>query len=150
MPNFNTSGKMREMIEGWEGLRLDAYLDPVNIPTIGYGHTGPDVHLGQVITQEQADQLLANDLHKFETAVNGMAGENTTQGQFDAMVSFSFNLGSGALQSSTLLKKLLLGEYQEAAAEFLKWDHAGGVELEGLEERREGESEVYLSDSPAA
>ena len=148
MPDFTTTDTMRKMIEGWEGLRLNAYRDPVGIATIGYGHTGPDVHMGQVISEAQADTLLANDLHKFETVVSGLAGENTTQGQFDAMVSFSFNLGGGALKSSTLLKRHLAGRYSEAADEFLKWNHAGGIELAGLTKRRKGERQVYLNGSP--
>lgn len=149
MPDFTTTDTMRRTIEVWEGLRLNAYRDPVGIPTIGYGHTGPDVHMGQVITEAQADALLANDLHKFETVVGGLAGPNTTEGQFDALVSFSFNLGGAALKSSTLLKRHLAGRYREAADEFLKWNHAGGVELAGLTKRRKGERERYLSDSPA-
>ncbi len=148
MPDFTTTQKMRKMIEDWEGKRLTAYRDPVGIATIGYGHTGPDVHMGQVTTAEQADTLLANDLHKFEAAVKGLAGPKTTQGQFDAFVSFCFNLGSGALKSSTLLRRHLAGRYPEAADEFLKWNHAGGVELAGLTRRRRGERQVYLSDLP--
>jgi hypothetical protein len=73
MPDFTTSSHMRAMIEGWEGLSLTAYRDPVNILTIGYGHTGPDVTEGQTITQEQADALLADDLGRFETGVNQAA-----------------------------------------------------------------------------
>ena len=141
-----TSTQMRQMIEAWEGLRLQAYRDIVGVLTIGYGHTGPDVHEGQDITDAEADTLLSGDLHKFELAVGSMVGfAKTTQQQFDAMVSFSYNLGSGALKGSTLLRQHLAGNYEAAANEFPKWDHAGGVENEAILKRRDAEAEVYLN-----
>src|ERR1700733_14853971 len=103
---LTTTPGMRVLIEGWEGCVLHAYPDPATGGdpwTIGYGHTGPDVHQGQTVTQAQADGLLVNDLHKFETAVEGMVGTApTSQQQFDALVSFAFNLGAGRLKTSTL------------------------------------------------
>lgn len=146
-----TSSEMRKMIEAWEGLRLEAYQDSVGVWTIGYGHTGSDVHPGYVITQGIADDLMENDLHHFEAAVGNMLdGAHTTQEQFDALVSFSYNLGAGALKSSTLLKLHQAGRYEDAANEFEKWDHAGGVVLAGLQRRRSGEAEVYLNGAYTA
>jgi lysozyme len=144
MTDFVTTDAMRKMIETWEGCVLTAYRDMVGVLTIGYGHTGPDVTPGITITAEQADTLLTNDLHKFELSVNGMCGSAaTTQNQFDALVSFAFNLGAAALKTSTLLKLHLAGDYAGAAAEFPKWDHAGGEVVPGLLKRREGEAAVY-------
>jgi len=146
-----TSSAMRKMIEEWEGLRLEAYQDSVGVWTIGYGHTGSDVHEGYTITAGQADAILTNDLHHFELAVGDMIdGAHTTQEQFDALVSFSYNLGAGALRSSTLLKYHQAGRYEDAANEFEKWDHAGGVVLPGLRRRRSGEAEVYLNGAYTA
>jgi lysozyme len=143
---LTTSLQMRKLIESWEGKYLTAYYDPVHVITIGYGHTGPDVHPGQIITEVQADQLLSNDLHKFEISVtNLIANSPTNQHQFDALVSFAYNLGSGALKGSTLLKYHLSKNYVAASKEFSKWDHAGGIVLAGLLRRREGEAQVYLS-----
>lgn len=149
MPDMVTSAAMRSMIEGWEGLRLTAYLDAVSVLTIGYGHTGPDVRPGMMITQKQADALLASDLARFEAAVNAHA-KSPTQGQFDAMVSFAYNLGEGALENSTLLRMHNAGNFAGAADEFLKWNHAGGQVLAGLTRRREGERAVYLNGAFAA
>jgi lysozyme len=147
MPNYTTSASMRQMIESFEGLRLEAYQDSVGVWTIGYGHTPsyPD----QSITKEQADSLMASDLARFESKVNGFCGEATTQGQFDAMVSFAYNLGAGALQGSTLLRLHQSGDYPGAADQFLRWDHAGGAVLVGLTRRRKAERQVYLDASPA-
>jgi len=142
---LTTSAPMRRMIEQWEGLRLQTYSDSVGVLTIGYGHTGPDVHEGQDITDTQADVLLSFDLHKFETAVSNMLdGAPTSQTQFDALVSFAYNLGAGALKSSSLLHYHQEGQYGLATAEFPKWDHAGGRVLAGLLRRRQGEAAVYL------
>jgi lysozyme len=143
---LNTSPQMRHMIEEWEGLRLQAYQDSVGVWTIGYGHTGPDVHEGQDITDAMADQLMSNDLHKFELAVGSMLdGAPTTQQQFDALVSFAYNLGAGALKGSSLLRLHQEGQYGLAAAQFALWCHAGGEVLEGLVKRRAGEAAVYLT-----
>jgi lysozyme len=150
MPNFTTSDAMRAKIEGWEGLRLNAYQDSVGVWTIGYGHTGPDVTPGQTITNAQADALLAADLGKFEAGITrAVGGAATTQGQFDAMVSLSYNIGLGNFGQSTVLREHLQGAYQQAADAFLLWNKAGGQVLPGLVTRRQGERAVYLSDTPA-
>jgi lysozyme len=135
---------MRQLIEGFEGLRLEPYADVVGVPTIGYGHTGDDVTLdADPITQEQADQLLQADLERFEAAVTDMCTGDTSQQQFDALVSFSYNLGENALRHSTLLRFHNAGNYQQAAGQFALWNHAGGQVVAGLTRRRAAEEAVY-------
>lgn len=141
---MNISDKGLTLVKHSEGLRLKAYRCPAGILTIGYGHTGSDVKPGQIITEAKADELLRNDVARFEDAVGKMAGP-TTQGQFDALVSFAFNLGLGKLMSSTLLKKHKAGDYRGAAEQFLRWDRAGGVVLIGLSKRRAAEAALYAS-----
>jgi lysozyme len=142
---MNTSSAMRSMIENWEGCELEAYQDMVGVWTIGYGHTGSDVHEGETISTADADQLLTNDLHRFETAVTSLVADATTsQQQFDAMVSFAYNLGAGALANSKVLAFHKAQDYEAAAADFVQWDHAGGKVVEGLLRRRQGEAAVYL------
>jgi lysozyme len=144
MTSYTTSAPMRLLIEGWEGCRTEPYQDPVGVWTIGYGHTGDDCYAGcDPITQEQADQLLANDLQNFEDAVNGMVADATQQQQFDAMVSFAYNLGESALRGSTLLRMHNSGDYTGASQQFGRWNHAGGRVLPGLTRRRAGEAAVY-------
>jgi lysozyme len=134
-----------ELIRSHEGLRLNAYVCPGGKLTIGYGHTGPDVKPGLKISQDKADQLLRNDTKRFEKSVNELVSVPMTQGMFDALVSFAYNLGAGSLKSSTLLKKLNDGDKDGAAEEFLKWNKAKGKVLDGLTARRENESEIFLS-----
>jgi lysozyme len=135
---------MRHLIEQWEGCRLEPYQDVVGVWTIGFGHTGDDCYAGcDPISQEQADQLLAADLQNFEDAVNGMVIDATSQQQFDALVSFSYNLGESALRGSTLLRMHNSHDFAGAAGQFGRWNHAGGRVLEGLTRRRAGEAKVY-------
>lgn len=132
------------LIKSFEGLRLKSYLCPANVWTIGYGSTGPHVRQGMVISEKQAEELLLKDIARFERAVTEMAAA-PTQNQFDALVSFAFNIGTGALKSSTLLKKHNGGRYKEAADQFLRWNRAGGTILPGLTRRRTAERKLYLS-----
>ena len=144
MTSYSTSAPMRLMIESFEGLRLVQYQDSVGVWTVGFGHTGSDVYEGSdPISQETADQLLQADLQRFEDGVNGFVSDETSQQQFDALVSFSYNLGLGALQGSTLLRYHLAGNYPAAAGEFGRWVHAGGRVLAGLVRRRQAEAMVY-------
>ena len=150
---MQTSAPMRQLIESWEGCRLEPYADAVGVPTVGYGHTGDDVSLGMdPISQEMADQLLAADLGKFEADVTDLCPVCSQQ-QFDALVSFAYNLGAGSLGGSSLRRYHNAGDYTAAAGEFIKWNHAGGVVLAGLTRRRTGEAQVYAtgtySDSPS-
>ena len=132
------------LVKRFEGLELKAYRDSVGILTIGYGHTHA-VKAGDIITGEQADAFLREDLQVAELTVNTNVNVKLTQGQFDALVSFVFNLGSGNFVKSTLIKKLNAGDYAGAADEFGKWVNAGGKRLPGLVKRRAAEREVFLT-----
>ena len=135
------------LTESFEGLRLTAYPDPGTggAPwTIGYGHTGPDVHPGLTITQEQAEELLMQDTQKAAAAVNAKVTGDITQEEFDALVDFVFNVGAGNFAASTLLKKVNSGDIHGAAAEFEKWDMAAGKHMAGLLRRRHAEAEEFL------
>lgn len=132
------------LVKRFEGLELKAYRDSVGILTIGYGHTHA-VKAGDVITGEQADVFLREDLQVAELTINTNVKVKLTQGQFDALVSFVFNLGSGNFVKSTLIRKLNAGDYAGAANEFGKWVNAGGKKLPGLVKRRAAEREVFLT-----
>ena len=139
------SNKGKDLIKKYEGCKLEAYKCPAGIWTIGYGHTDGNVTSGTIISQEQADKLFNQDIKKFEKGIGQMVKVLINQNQFDALVSFSFNLGLGALQNSTLLKKLNTKDYQGAANEFDRWVYGGGKKLEGLVRRRKEEKELFLS-----
>lgn len=132
-----------DLIRQYEGCKLKPYRCPAGVLTIGFGHTG-NVCEGQAITQAQADALLQKDATAAGEAVTRLAG-SCTQGQFDALTDFVFNLGSGALAGSTLLHKHKAGDFAGAAAEFGKWVHAGSTILPGLVKRRASEVHLYLS-----
>jgi GH24 family phage-related lysozyme (muramidase) len=140
MRKTNSAGL--ELIKHFEGLKLKSYQDAVNVWTIGYGHT-KTAKPGQAISEPEAERLLKADLHDAESAVNRMVRVPLTDNQFDALVSFVFNLGAGSFQRSTLLRKLNAGEYQVAANEFLKWNKAGGRVLAGLTRRRRAEQALF-------
>ena len=145
MRTINKAGL--DLIRNFEGLRLKAYPDPGTGGdpwTIGYGHTGPDVKPGQVITNERADELLVNDLAKFERIVSDLC-PNTTDNQFAALTSFCYNCGPKNLETSTLRRLHNEGKKFEAADNFLKWTKAAGKVLPGLVKRRTAERELYLS-----
>ena len=131
-----------DLIKQFEGLYLKAYRCPAGVPTIGYGHTA-GVAMGQTITQQQADDYLRRDVRQFERAVARLVTVPLTQGQFDALVSFAFNLGEGALAQSTLLRLLNAGDYAGAAAQFERWNKAGGRVLPGLVRRRAAERALF-------
>lgn len=133
-----------DLVKSFEGLCLKAYLCPAKVWTIGYGSTGPHVKAEMVISEAEAEELLREDLARFERGVSNVVG-TCTQGQFDAMTSFAFNVGLGALQKSTLLKMHKAGTYGAAAQQFLRWNKAGGKVLAGLTRRREAERKLYLS-----
>ena len=112
--------------------------------TIGYGHTGPDVYIGQRITEEEADRILRSDLSRFEKSVNELIEVELTQHEFDATVSFSFNVGSGALSSSTFRGRINSGEDKATCfkEEFPKWVNGPNGPLPGLVRRRDAEVEL--------
>ncbi|HBM3264004.1 TPA: lysozyme [Klebsiella oxytoca] len=140
------------LIKGFEGCRLTAYPDPGTggAPwTIGYGWTysvnGKPIKPGMKIDQATADRLLQTGLVSYENDVLKLVKVKLTQNQFDALVSFAYNVGSRALSTSTLLKKLNAGDIKGAADEFLRWNKAGGKEMPGLTRRRKAERDVFLS-----
>ena len=142
---MKTSEKGKSLIKKFEGLSLNAYQDSVGVWTIGYGHTGTDVYAGLTITKEQAENLLEQDIAKHETPVQNM-GVELSQNQFDALVSFVFNMGVGAFRTSTLYKKVSANPNDTAIAdEFRKWIYAGNIKLNGLVSRREKEIEMYFA-----
>jgi lysozyme len=146
--SFRTGPEGLALIKRWEGLMLNAYTCSAGVWTIGYGHTAkagpPDVKKGDVITKEAAEEILKADLVKFEDVVNRAVKSSISQEQFDALVSFTYNLGPGNFQASTLLKLINNNEFGAAADEFIKWNKAGGKELPGLTKRRLAEKELYL------
>ena len=140
---MRASNKLIQALKIFEGCKLKSYIDCAGVLTIGYGHT-LGVKPNQTITQEQADTLLKGDLLPAEKYVDSL-GVCKTQGQFDALVDFVFNLGSGALTKSTLLKKIKVNaETKEIQSEFGKWIYAGGKKQEGLVKRREWEAKRWV------
>lgn len=139
-----TSQKGINLIKEFESCRLTAYQDTAGVWTIGYGHTG-GVSSGMTISQAQAEAYLKGDLARFEKAVNQNVTVGITQNMFDAMVSFTFNVGDGALKNSTLLKKVNSGDIDGAANEFDKWVYSGGKVVDGLVRRRAAEKALFLN-----
>ncbi|MFG3451150.1 lysozyme [Stutzerimonas stutzeri] len=141
---MHTSQKGLDLIKSFEGLRLSAYRCPADIPTIGYGTTA-GVKMGDTITKERAEELLREDVARFESQVLRLVKVPLTQGQHDALVSFVYNLGAGNLSNSTLLRLLNAGDYAGAAAQFDRWNKAGGKVLAGLVRRRAAERALFES-----
>ncbi len=139
---MHTSQKGLDLIKSFEGLRLSAYKCPAGVWTIGYGTTA-GVKPGQSITKERAEELLRDDVKRFEDQVLRLVKVPLTQGQFDALVSFTYNLGAANLGNSTLLRLLNAGDYKGAAAQFDRWTKAGGKELPGLVKRRAAERALF-------
>ena len=140
-----------EMIKSFEGFRGTPYKCPAGIPTIGYGATfypnGKKVTMNDAaITEEQATELLAHMLVSFEKYVDSYCIDSITQNEFDALVSFAYNLGPANLKASTLLKKVNANPNDESIRlEFMKWVKAGGKTLKGLVRRREAEANLYFT-----
>lgn len=144
---FKTSSHGVELLKHFEGLRLHAYLCSANVPTIGYGttmHNGKPVRLGMVWTKTQAEEALLKDLIQFENVVNKLVKVSINQKMFDALVCFVYNVGAGAFEKSTLLKKLNSKEYDEVPEQFLRWDKAGGKVVRGLTLRRDAEKDLFV------
>lgn len=139
---MNISEAGIQLIKKFEGCSLKAYKCPAGIWTIGYGHT-LKVNEGQTITKKQAEDLLKQDLRSFELTVNNLVNVPLNQNQFDALVSFCYNLGAGNLKSSTLLKLLNKEDYIAAAEQFDRWVYAGGKKLSGLVKRRAAEKKLF-------
>ena len=130
------------MIKHFESCKLTDYQDSVGVWTIGWGHTA-GVKKGDNWTQDEADDILLNDLEKFEGYVNQYVKVPLTQNQFDALVSWTFNLGPGNLKSSTMLIKLNEKNYDEVPSQMKRWNKAGGKVLRGLERRRNAEAAMF-------
>jgi len=146
-----TGSKGIELIKSFEGFRGKPYKCPAGIPTIGYGATfypdGKKVTMNDApITEEKATELLQSMLISFEKYVDSYCRDDVNQNQFDALVSFAYNLGPANLKSSTLLKKVNANPSDESIrAEFMKWTRAGGRVLQGLVRRRTAEANLYFS-----
>ena len=145
---MKTSQVGLQLIKDFEGFRNYAYDDGVGVWTIGYGTTiypdGRKVKRGDRCSLDEAEKFLRFDLKNFEDAVSNAVRVTLTQNQFDALVSFTYNVGAGALRSSTLLKKLNRGDMKGAAFEFEKWNKAGGKVMAGLTRRRLAERALFL------
>ncbi|MBO5136446.1 MAG: lysozyme [Clostridia bacterium] len=137
-----------ELIKSFEGLGLKAYLCPSGVLTIGYGHTGmvrgSKITPQTTITPEEAEALLKEDLKHYEKAVNSLVKVPLNSNQFDALVSFVFNIGINAFSTSTLLTLLNNGDYKGASQQFKRWIYVGGKKvLEGLKNRRTAEEKLF-------
>ena len=143
---MKTGVKGIEVVKSYEGLYLKAYRCPANVWTIGYGHTY-QVTEGMEITQKQADSYLRWDLQTAENCVNLLPNINLlNQNQFDALVSFAFNLGCGNFKTSTLRKKVILNPIDDTIRfEFNRWIYAKGKKLNGLIRRRNEEADLYFT-----
>lgn len=139
---MKTSQNGINLIKQFEGCKLTAYKCPAGVWTIGYGHTN-GVKSGQTITQAKAEEYLKSDLIKYENYVNGYVKVSLNQNQFDALVSFTYNCGGGALKTSTLLKKLNNKDYTGASNEFPRWNKSNGKVLNGLVKRRTAEKTLF-------
>jgi lysozyme len=141
-----------ELIKKFEGFCAQPYLCPANVPTIGYGATfyedGKKVQVADpAISEARATQLLQNVLKTFEKHVDSYTRDDITQSQFDALVCFAYNVGVGALKSSTLLKLVNTNPSEPLIKnEFLKWNKAAGRVLKGLTKRREAEANLYFKN----
>jgi len=150
------------MIKHHEGVKATAYRCPARLWTIGVGHVIDPNHArvpfadrlnlelpagwNRTLSQDEINDILRKDLARFEMGVHRLCPGEMTQGQFDALVSFSFNVGLGSLQKSSLRMKHNRGDYEGAAEEFLKWAKAGGKVLKGLLKRREDEKALYSKE----
>lgn len=133
-----------DLIKQYEGFSADEYICPAGKPTIGYGHfikSGESI--SSPISEMDAEELLISDLSVAEKAVSRLITVYLNQNQFSALVSFTYNLGAGALEESTLRRKLNDGQINQVPDEFLKWVFAGGKKLDGLVARRTAESELF-------
>lgn len=138
-----------DLVKSFEGLFLRAYRDSVGVPTIGWGHT-VGVQMGQTIDTTQAEAFLQADMADACGAVERLVTVPLNDDQFAALASFTFNCGTGALASSTLLRKLNAGDYLSVPGELMRWNHAGGQVLAGLTRRRAAEGVLFADASTQA
>lgn len=131
------------LIRRYESLRLEAYLCPAKIPTIGYGHTGPDVELGMTISQDRAEELFESDVARFERGIEAAVSVPLNENQLSALVSLAFNIGLEQFDASTLLRELNAGHYDEANLHFQDWVNVAHRGLLGLVDRRADEMALF-------
>lgn len=148
---MNISDRGVDFIKSFEGFSAGPYLDAAGVPTIGYGATyypgGQRVRMSDPpISESEGRRLLAAMLRDFEEAIDGALQVDVTQSQFDALVSFAYNVGISAATESTLMRKLNAGDVLGAADQFTRWTKSGGKVLRGLLRRREAEREMFLSE----
>ena len=155
--NFDMSPKGLELLKEWEGYRKHIYNDAAGLPTIGVGHllTRDELRSGKILigdeyvrysaglSDQQVLDLLHGDVQKFEDTVNNYVQVPLNQDQFDALVSFAFNVGGGAFRNSTLLKVLNSGNYDGVPDQFMRWSYSGGRQLPGLLSRRRHEISLW-------
>ncbi len=132
-----------DLIKHFEGLVLKAYKCPAGVWTIGYGHT-KDVQPGDEWSESTADHMLEVEMEEYEGYINDSVTAPINQDQFDALVSWVYNLGGGNLKASTMLKVLNAGQYEEVPAQMMRWNKAGGKVLEGLTRRRQAEANLFM------
>ena len=138
-----------DLLRKSEGFRARTYLDACGLPTIGFGHRLRDRNAFPFgVNEDEAVKLLQSDVRTAEQAVEHLVKVPLTQGQFDALVDFVFNLGAGRLATSTLLRVLNASRYEDAAEHILQWDHAGGRELAALRTRRQAEVALWQAAEP--
>ena len=142
MANMKISQEGLSLIKKFEGCELDAYKCAAEVWTIGYGST-KGVKEGDTITQEEADKLLLHEMEEYEGYINNIVEVDLKQNEFDALVSWVFNLGPANLKASTLLKVLNAKDYQGVPEQIKRWNKAGGKVLEGLIRRREAEALLF-------
>ena len=137
-------------VAGWEGDERTAYADKLayNVPTVCNGHTGPDVKVGDVWTKAQCDAVLVRNLEKHGSGLLKCVTVPLNQNQFDALSSWTFNVGVGAACGSTLVKLLNQGQYAQACQQLMRWNRAGGREVRGLTNRRTAERDLCLKPMP--
>lgn len=134
-----------DLVKSFEGFRAEAYKCPAGVWTIGYGTT-EDVYPGDVVDEREAEELLMNDLLDASKAIDDLVDVPVTQGQYDALTSFVYNVGREAFRSSTLLKLLNAGNVDGAMKQFQRWNKAGGTVLAGLTKRRAAEATLFVSE----
>jgi len=132
-----------DFIKRWEGLSLEAYQDGGGVWTIGYGHTA-GVQKDDRITESDAEDFLLDDISWAEKAINKLVNTNLSQKQFDAIVSFVYNLGTTNFKASTLLRRLNSGDFLEVPEQICRWNHDGSNMVLGLSRRRVAEAQRFL------
>jgi lysozyme len=145
------AASLMAFVANWEGDERTAYADKLayNVPTVCNGHTGPDVKVGDVWTKAQCDAVLVRNLEKHGSGLLKCVTVPLNQNQFDALSSWTFNVGVGAACGSTLVKLLNQGQYTPACNQLLRWNRAGGKEVRGLTNRRIAERDLCLKPMPA-